>query len=345
MFSKGANSEALVGKMTNLMSVKRRSHALFEGQSVKGMHNETERGMDRLMEMEAFANVVDQGGFTDAARKMGISKSAVSKHISSLEARLGARLLNRTTRRVSPTEIGLAYYDRARRVLNDAGEADALVASFQAAPSGLLKVAAANDLSPQFISALVTKFLAKFPEVNVTMLVADESVSGSSEDFDVSLRIGEPDDQTFRSQHVTQATKRLIASKDYLQRYGIPKRLDDLSSHRLLHYTHPNSDHVWSIKAPSGEVRQIRTSGTLAINDDHSLLNACIAGVGIAYLPSFIFKDAMADGSVVDIMPMLPVETLSIHAVYHPSRVIQSKVSAFLDFLKFSFAEGGEVGC
>jgi DNA-binding transcriptional LysR family regulator len=93
--------------------------------------------MDRLTEMEAFATVVDQGGFTDAAKKMGISKSAVSKHVSALEARLGARLLNRTTRRVSPTEIGLAYYDRARRVLNDAGEADALVTSMQTAPIGL----------------------------------------------------------------------------------------------------------------------------------------------------------------------------------------------------------------
>ena len=96
--------------------------------------------MDRLTEMEAFATVVDQGGFTDAAKKMGISKSAVSKHVSALEARLGARLLNRTTRRVSPTEIGLAYYDRARRVLNDAGEADALVTSMQSAPSGLLRI-------------------------------------------------------------------------------------------------------------------------------------------------------------------------------------------------------------
>jgi DNA-binding transcriptional LysR family regulator len=101
--------------------------------------------MDRLTEMEAFATVVDQGGFTDAAKKMGISKSAVSKHVSSLEARLGARLLNRTTRRVSPTEIGLAYYDRARRVLNDAGEADSMVTSMQSALSGLLRISVATD--------------------------------------------------------------------------------------------------------------------------------------------------------------------------------------------------------
>ena len=101
--------------------------------------------MDRLIEMEAFATVVDQGGFTDAARKMGISKSAVSKHFSGLETRLGARSLNRTTRRASPTEIGLAYYDRARRVLNDSGEADALVSSMQSAPTGMLRVSVATD--------------------------------------------------------------------------------------------------------------------------------------------------------------------------------------------------------
>ena len=111
--------------------------------------------MDRLTEMEAFATVVDQGGFTDAARKMGISKSAVSKHISSLETRLGARLLNRTTRRVSPTEIGLAYYDRARRVLNDAGEADALVSSMQSEPTGLLRVSVATDFGSMHLSPVL----------------------------------------------------------------------------------------------------------------------------------------------------------------------------------------------
>ena len=115
--------------------------------------------MDRLTEMEAFATVVDQGGFTDAARKMGISKSAVSKHVSSLEARLGARLLNRTTRRVSPTEIGLAYYDRALKVLNDAGEADALVSSMQSDPSGLLRISVATDFGVNHLSPILGEFL------------------------------------------------------------------------------------------------------------------------------------------------------------------------------------------
>jgi molybdenum-dependent DNA-binding transcriptional regulator ModE len=130
---------------TLALSSQRPNRAPFDSDTSSSNRDTKVDAMDRLTEMEAFATVVDQGGFTDAAKKMGISKSAVSKHVSSLEARLGARLLNRTTRRVSPTEIGLAYYDRARRVLNDAGEADALVTSMQSAPSGLLRISVATD--------------------------------------------------------------------------------------------------------------------------------------------------------------------------------------------------------
>ncbi|MFM2349569.1 MAG: hypothetical protein RIR04_535, partial [Pseudomonadota bacterium] len=119
--------------------------------------------MDRLTEMEAFATVVDQGGFTDAARKLGISKSAVSKHVSALETRLGARLLNRTTRRVAPTDIGLAYYDRARRVLHDAGDADALVIAMQSAPSGLLRLSVAADFGATLMAPILGQFLQDYP--------------------------------------------------------------------------------------------------------------------------------------------------------------------------------------
>ena len=166
--------------------------------------------MDRLMEMEAFANVVDQGGFTDAARKMGISKSAVSKHVSSLEARLGARLLNRTTRRVSPTEIGLAYYDRARRVLNDAGEADALVTSMQSAPSGLLRISVATDFGVNHLSPVSVGFPARFPGYHtVNMVLNNRYVELISEGFDMAVRIGELEDSSACGRvSLTETTKR-----------------------------------------------------------------------------------------------------------------------------------------
>ena len=169
--------------------------------------------MDRLTEMEAFANVVDQGGFTDAAKKMGISKSAVSKHVSSLEARLGARLLNRTTRRVSPTEIGLAYYDRARRVLNDAGEADALVTSMQSAPSGLLRISVATDFGVNHLSPVLSDFLSDFPDITVNMVLNNRYVELISEGFDMAVRIGELEDSSLRARKLTETTRSAEATK------------------------------------------------------------------------------------------------------------------------------------
>ena len=297
--------------------------------------------MDRLTEMEAFATVVDQGGFTDAARKMGISKSAVSKHVSSLETRLGARLLNRTTRRVSPTEIGLAYYDRARRVLNDAGEADALVSSMQSAPSGLLRISVATDFGVNHMSPILGDFLVDYPDITVNMVLNNRFVELISEGFDLAIRIGEMEDSSLRARKLTETTKRLIASPGYFEQFGRPQKIDDLNEHKLLHYSNQSAGNVWKLTAPSGEKRQVRTQGWLTVNDGQSLLNACVSGLGIAYLPSFLYADALAEGLVVEAMPDLPKETQGIFAVYPPGRYTQPKVRTFIDFLVEAFRQKG----
>ncbi|WP_370269863.1 LysR family transcriptional regulator [Nioella sp.] len=297
--------------------------------------------MDRLTEMEAFATVVDQGGFTDAAKKMGISKSAVSKHVSSLETRLGARLLNRTTRRVSPTEIGLAYYDRARRVLNDAGEADALVTAMQSAPSGMLRVSVATDFGVNHLSPILGDFLHAYPDITVNMVLNNRYVELISEGFDMAIRVGELEDSSLRARKLTETTKRMIASPTYFQRHGRPERIDDLNDHKLLHYSNQAAGNVWKITAPSGEKRQVRTAGSLTVNDGQSLLNAAIGGLGIAYLPSFLYADAMRQGLLEDAIPDLPVETQGIYAVYPPGRYTQPKVRAFIDFLVEQFRDKG----
>jgi DNA-binding transcriptional LysR family regulator len=297
--------------------------------------------MDRLTEMEAFATVVDQGGFTDAAKKMGISKSAVSKHVSALEARLGARLLNRTTRRVSPTEIGLAYYDRARRVLTDAGEADAMVSSMQTAPSGLLRISVATDFGVNHLSPVLGDFLQEFPEITVNMVLNNRYVELISEGFDMAIRIGELEDSTLRARKLTETTRRMIGSPQYFARFGRPAKIDDLNEHKLLHYSNSSNGNVWKLTAPSGEKRQVRSAGWLTVNDGQSLLNAAISGLGIAYLPSFLYSEALKEGLVEVVMPDLPVETQGIYAVYPPGRFTQPKVRAFIDFLVNAFAEKG----
>jgi DNA-binding transcriptional LysR family regulator len=297
--------------------------------------------MDRLTEMEAFATVLDQGGFTDAAKKMGISKSAVSKHVSALEARLGARLLNRTTRRVSPTEIGLAYYDRARRVLNDAGEADALVTSMQTAPSGLLRISVATDFGVNHLSPVLGDFLQDYPGVTVNMVLNNRYVELISEGFDMAVRIGELEDSTLRARKLAETTRKMIAAPSYFAQFGRPERIDDLNGHKLLHYSNQANSAVWKITAPSGEKRQVRTAGWLTVNDGQSLLNACISGLGIAYLPAFLYADALRKGLVEEAIPELPVEVQGIYAVYPPGRFTQPKVRAFIDFLVEAFADKG----
>lgn len=297
--------------------------------------------MDRLTEMEAFATVVDQGGFTDAAKKMGISKSAVSKHVSSLEARLGARLLNRTTRRVSPTEIGLAYYDRARRVLNDAGEADALVTAMQSAPSGTLRVSIATDFGVNHVSPILGDFLHAFPDITVNMVLNNRYVELISEGFDMAIRVGELEDSSLMARKICETQRRMIAAPSYFEEYGRPERIDDLNNHKLLHYSNASSGNVWKLTAPSGEQRQVRTAGWLTVNDGQSLLNAAVGGLGIAYLPSFLYAQPMREGRLVDAMPELPVDIQGVYAVYPPGRYIQPKVRSFIDYLVEAFRDKG----
>ncbi|MGB0900346.1 LysR family transcriptional regulator [Halocynthiibacter sp.] len=297
--------------------------------------------MDRLTEMEAFAMVVDQGGFTDAARKMGISKSAVSKHVSSLEARLGARLLNRTTRRVSPTEIGLIYYDRARRVLNDASEADSIVTSMQSAPAGQLQISVATDFGVNHLSPIIGKFLRQYPDINVNMELNNRYVELISEGFDLAVRIGEQDDSSLRVRKLAETNLCMVGAPDYFKQYGQPARIDDLNDHKLLHYAGDSSAAVWQLTAPTGEKRQVRTSGWLSVNDGQSLLNAAISGLGIAWLPSFLYADAMEKGLVVKAIPAVPCETQGIYVVYPPGRFTQPKVRAFIDFLAEAFVRNG----
>jgi DNA-binding transcriptional LysR family regulator len=297
--------------------------------------------MDRLTEMEAFVAVVDQDGFTNAAEKLGLSKSAVSKHVSALEARLGACLLNRTTRRVSPTEIGLAYYDRARRVLNDAGEADALVTSIQSVPSGLLRISVTTDFGVNHLSPIFADFLAKFPDITVNMVLNNRHVELISEGFDIAIRVGEQEDSTLRARKLCDTTQRMVGAPSYFQKYGQPMKIDDLSDHKLLHYSREANGNVWNVTAPSGEKRQVRTAGPLTMNDGQSLLNAAISGLGIAYLPSFLYADAMKQGQVEEAIPGLPVEIQGIYAIYPPGRFTQPKVWAFIDFLVSAFADKG----
>ncbi len=293
--------------------------------------------MDRLTEMGAFVQVVDHGGFTEAARRMGLSKSAVSKHVSALEVRLAVRLLNRTTRRVSPTEVGLAYYDRARKVLAEAAEADSMVTAMQATPRGALKVSAPVNFGIRQLSPAVARFLCAYPEVDIDMVLDDRFVELVAEGFDVAIRIGTLADSALKARKLAVARSVIAASPAYLAEMGTPRDIDELNHHRLLHYSQLSSGNFWRLRGPSGEERQVRVGGRLTANNGEALLKAAEAGLGISRIPSFMIGDAIAAGRLVEILADRPADPLGIHAVYPEGRFIQPKLRAFVDFMAEHF--------
>ena len=297
--------------------------------------------MDRLSEMEAFVAVIDQGGFTDAAGKLGLSKSAVSKHVSSLEGRLGARLLNRTTRRVSPTEIGLAYYDKALQVIADASEAEEMVTAMQASPRGALRVSVPVSFGVRHVSGAVGQFLQAYPDVSINMVMDDRFVELVSEGYDMAIRIGNLDDSSMRARKLAEARVAIVAAPDYLRRHGVPETLDDLSKHNLLHYSNMSSGNVWRMRSASGEERQFRVGGRLTANNGDSLLQAAEAGLGMAMVPTFILCNGLKTGRLVEVLPDRPSEPLGVYAVYPEGRYTQPKLRAFIDFLVSHFKGKG----
>ncbi len=297
--------------------------------------------MDRLTEMEAFVQVVDNGGFTDAAKKMGMSKSAVSKHVAALEARLAVRLLNRTTRRVSPTDLGLAYYDRARVVLSDAHEADTMVTAMQETPKGVLRVSAPVTFGVSHLGVAVARFLRDYPQVDVNMVLDDRFVELVAEGFDVAIRIGTLADSSLKAKKLAETRVLMMASPAYLAQFGTPRSIDELSEHRLLHYSHLSSGNFWRLRGASGEERQIRVGGRLTVNNGEALMRAAEAGLGIVMLPTFILGDAVGSGRLAPVLADRPLDVLGVYAVHPQGRFSQPKLRAFVDFLADHFRGRG----
>ena len=293
--------------------------------------------MDRLSEMEAFINVVDKGGFTGAAARLGVSKSAVSKHISALEERLGARLLDRTTRRVNPTEIGLSYYEKAKKVLAEAADADEMVTAMQSSPRGTLRISVPVSFGLKYGSKAVTRFLKQYPDVGIELVLDDRFVDLIKEGYDLALRIGTLPDSSLKARKIAETQMTLVASPAYLAENGVPATIDDLADHKLLHYSMQATGNVWKIISRTGEERQIRTGGCLTSNNGDVLLQAMIDGLGVGHIPSFFLCEHFRSGALQIILEDHPQPSVGIYIVYPSGLYTQPKTRAFIDFMAEHF--------
>jgi DNA-binding transcriptional LysR family regulator len=296
--------------------------------------------MDRLETLRIFTKVVEAEGFTAAAEKLGLSRALVSKAVIELERSLGARLLERTTRRVRVNEVGAAYYERAQRILSELDEADASVRLLHDAPRGTLRVSAPLSFALLHMKPVVTAYLARNPEVGLSLMLSDRFVDLIDEGFDVAIRVAAPESSSLVARRIAPARRVLVASPDYLKRRGTPRTPDDLARHRCLPYVAGVAarHEEWRLTGPGGE-HVVRASGPLASNNGDMLHCAATDGLGIALLPTFIVGADLQAGRLQSVLPEYKPAELSIYAVYPPNRQLAAKVRVFIDLLVAHFGK------
>lgn len=289
-------------------------------------------------EMEVFVRVVDAGGFTPAARALGMTPSAISKLISRLEDRLGARLFQRTTRRLSLTEEGAAFHLHASRIVQDIADAERAVTHMSDAPRGLLRVSAAVTFGLHQIQPLVPEFLDRYPEVRLELNLSDVFVDLVQEGYDVAIRGGPLSDASLVARKLGDFGRPVVAAPDYIERHGKPKTPDDLAKHNCIAFVHPQLNQ-WPFRDPrTGADKTVQVRGNVAANNGETVLQMALLGVGIARLSEFSIGHAIKAGQLVPLLQEYDSrDRLLISAVYPTRRHLPPKVTAFVDFLAKKF--------
>lgn len=289
--------------------------------------------VDRLQGMAVFVRVAELSSFSAAARQLGLSTSAVSKHVAALEERLGARLLNRTSRRLALTEVGSAYRDRCARIVREVEAAELAATGDAVEPRGKLKVNAPVSFGFRHLAPLLPEFLARHPGIGLDLTLNDRFVDLLEEGYDVAVRIGRLDDSTLVARRLATARFACVASPAYLARAGTPATPDALADHNCLSYSYRRRFDEWSF-ARGGERRRLRVRGNLAANNGDVLRAAACAGLGIAHLPDFLLaEDDLAAGRLVRVLPGWHAPEIPIHAVFPPQRHAFARLRVFVDFL------------
>jgi DNA-binding transcriptional LysR family regulator len=297
--------------------------------------------MDRFLAMQVFAGVVEQGSFAKAAERLGISRSACSRHVADLETHLDVRLLNRTTRRLSLTESGQAFYARCVQVLTDLEEAEQAAAASAARPRGTLRVTCAISFGVRYVAPLVGAFAARHPELKFDVQLSDRFVDLVEEGFDLAIRIGESPTQNLIARKLGETRLVSCAAPMYLRERGAPEAPADLARHACLTYEYLPQRNTWRFRDRAGKAHAVRVAGPVHANNAEMLAAAAIEGIGIAMEPDFIVGADLAAGRLVRILADYAPAPTNVYAVYPSRRHLSAKVRAFVDFLAERFEVGG----
>lgn len=290
--------------------------------------------MDRITGVHLFARIVETGSFSKASADLGITQPTATKHVAALEAKLGARLLNRNTRGVSPTEIGALYYEKCKAIQHELDEADNLAALLQSKVGGQLRISTSVAFGRRIATPLALRFMRAHPQIHIDLSFDDRYVNLVEQGVDVALRMGRLADSALGARYLGTNPWLTAAAPAYLAERGSPRVPGDLAQHACLIYSSVQGDDRWSFTGPSGEEASVPVTGPLRSNNLSAVLSACRAGMGLAVLPWYVARESVADGSIVPVLTDQTLPSQELHAVFPSPKLVPGKVRSFIEFLK-----------
>ncbi|MDX2464243.1 MAG: LysR family transcriptional regulator [Porticoccus sp.] len=295
--------------------------------------------MEGFGAIPVFVAVVENGGFSAAARKLGISKSAVSKRINCLEKHLGVRLLHRTTRKLSLTEAGERYFEHALQALKAAGQAEDAVTELQGEPQGKLRISSPMSFGRLHVAPLIPKLLRRYPKLEIDLVMDDRNVDLVAEGFDVAIRSGNLSDSTLICLKLAPLRQVLCASPEYINSYGLPGTPAELTGHNCILFSYSIDSNEWTL-IREDEPEIVTVSGNYRVNNSEALLEALKEGIGIGRLPTFVAGPDLKTGRLVELFKSYRIPEHTFYAVFPEREYLPAKVRAFLDFATECF--GGD---
>ncbi|MEH6801205.1 MAG: LysR family transcriptional regulator [Halopseudomonas sabulinigri] len=288
--------------------------------------------MNQLEDMQLFVSVLEFGSFTAAAGELGLSKQFVSRRVAALEARLGVRLINRSTRKLNATVLGQSYFERARRILQDVAETDMLVSEQGASPRGALRLSAPMSFGTLHLSTLLPDFMRLYPDVSIELDLSDRTVDLLGEGYDMAIRIGALADSTLIARQLAAMDMVTCASPAYLEAHPAPQTPADLRQHECMLYGHSKTVE-WRYWI-DGRSQAVAVQGRYRVNNGELVRDAAIAGLGLTMLPAFIVSEALARGDLATVLNSYQLPTTKVYAVYPQHRQSSLLVQGLVDYLR-----------
>jgi DNA-binding transcriptional LysR family regulator len=294
--------------------------------------------MDRLDGFQLFVRLAETGSFSGTARDLGVSQPTVTRHLAALEARLGVRLVNRNTRRLSLTEAGRVYFDKCKALLELAGEMDTVAVDEHTALRGRMRIATSVAFGRRVVTPLLLGFVRHHPEIEIDLRCDDTYIDLVAQGIDVSIRLGRLADSTMAARTLGFNPWVMVAAPAYLARRGRPESADDLGRHDVLVYSSVHGDDHLHLVHPSQGRATVRVRGPFRSNNLSSLLAAARDGLGVAALPLYVAGVSLAAGALEQVLPDHELPGQEIHAVFPSPKLVPARVGAFVEHLKAHFA-------